>query len=101
VIGVEDGSKDGDGYRVRITLGGDLMRWMIPKGSVAIDGISLTIADLDAGECWIEVALIPETLDRTTLGAKVVGDVVNIEGDALVKTIVHTLGQMDIQGRLA
>lgn len=101
VIGVEDGSKDGDGYRVRITLGGDLMRWMIPKGSVAIDGISLTIADLDAGECWIEVALIPETLDRTTLGAKVVGDVVNIEGDAMVKTIVHTLGQMDIQGRLA
>ena len=97
VIGVEDGSKDGDGYRVRITLGGDLMRWMIPKGSVAIDGISLTIAALDVGECWIEVALIPETLDRTTLGAKVVGDVVNIEADAMVKTIVHTVERMNIQ----
>jgi len=93
VIGVEDG----DGYRVKIALGGDLMKWMIPKGSVAIDGISLTIADLDADGCWIEVALIPETLDRTTLGDRAVGASVNIEADAMVKTIVHTIERMNIQ----
>ncbi len=85
---------DQDGYRVKIALGNDLMKWMIPKGSVAIDGISLTIADLDSNEHWIEVALIPETLDRTTLGQRAVGDSVNIEADAMVKTIVHTLKSM-------
>lgn len=92
VIGVEDS----DGYRLRIGLGRDLMKWMIPKGSAAIDGISLTIAALDVDGCggWIEVALIPETLERTTLGDRAVGDLVNIEADAMVKTIVHTLESM-------
>ncbi len=80
-----------DGYRVRISLDGELMRFMVPKGSICIDGISLTIADLDVGDRWIEVALIPETLERTNLGDRVVGDGVNIEADVLVKTIVHTM----------
>jgi len=86
-----------DGYRIRINIDPAMMQWMIPKGSVAIDGISLTIALLDADGCWIEVALIPETLDRTTLGAKAVGDSVNIEADAMVKTIVYTVERMYIQ----
>jgi len=80
-----------DGYRVRISLDDELMRFMVPKGSICIDGISLTIADLDVGDRWIEVALIPETLERTNLGDRVVGDGVNIEADVLVKTIVHTM----------
>lgn len=80
-----------DGYRVRLSLDTDLMRFMVPKGSFAIDGISLTIADLDVADRWVEVALIPETLERTNLGDRVVGDVVNIEADVMVKTIVHTM----------
>lgn len=80
-----------DGYRVRLTLDTDLMRFMVPKGSIAIDGISLTIADLDVTDRWVEVALIPETLERTNLGDRVAGDRVNIEADVMVKTIVHTM----------
>jgi len=96
-VGKVIGVTDRDGYRVKIALGKDLMKWMIPKGSAAIDGISLTIADLDVDECWIEVALIPETLERTTLGDRMVGDLVNIEADAMVKAIVHTVERMNIQ----
>ncbi len=81
----------GDGYRIRISLDIDLMRFMVPKGSICIDGISLTIADLDVGDRWIEVALIPETLERTNLGDRAVGDGVNIEADVMVKTIVYTM----------
>ncbi len=80
-----------DGYRVRLSLDADLMRFMIPKGSICIDGISLTIAALDVKERWVEVALIPETLERTNLGDQVVGEQVNIEADVMVKTIVHTM----------
>ncbi len=80
-----------DGYRVRVSLDAELMRFMVPKGSICMDGISLTIADLDVGDRWIEVALIPETLERTNLGDRVAGDSVNIEADVLVKTIVHTM----------
>ena len=84
-----------DGWRVRIGLVPDLMRYMIPKGSVCLDGVSLTIAALDAGAGWIEVALIPETLDRTNLHDRVVGDRINVECDVLVKTIVETMARMD------
>ncbi len=80
-----------DGYRVRIALDDALMRFMVPKGSICIEGISLTIADLDVADRWIEAALIPETLERTNLGDRAVGDGVNIEADVLVKTIVHTM----------
>jgi len=80
-----------EGYRVRLTLDADLMRFMIPKGSICIDGISLTIAALDVADRWVEVALIPETLERTNLGDRAAGDLVNIEADVMVKTIVHTM----------
>jgi riboflavin synthase len=58
---------------------------MIPKGSVAVDGISLTIAKLD--DNGFIIALIPQTLKSTTLGAAKVGDKVNIETDVIIKTI--------------
>jgi len=88
---VNDQSQDQAGYRVRLTLEADLMRFMIPKGSICIDGISLTIADLDTTDRWVEVALIPETLERTNLGDRTAGEWVNIEADVMVKTIVHTM----------
>ncbi len=80
-----------DGYRIRIGLAGFNMKWMVPKGSICIDGISLTIADLNHDEQWVEVALIPETLERTNLTDRTKADGVNIEADVMVKTIVSTL----------
>ena len=84
-----------DGYRVRVGLGEELMKYMIPKGSITIDGVSLTLAAMDTVAGWVEVALIPETLDRTNLRDRVVGDRVNIECDVLVKTVVETMVRMN------
>ncbi|MHC4236581.1 MAG: riboflavin synthase [Planctomycetota bacterium] len=69
-----------------------LVRYMLPKGSVAINGISLTIAAVQSGE--FSVALIPTTVSRTTMGDLKVGDVVNVESDILARTIVHALEGM-------
>ena len=90
VLGVEAN----DGYRIRIGLGEELMRYMVPKGSICIDGVSLTLAAMDADAGWVEVALIPETLERTNLGDREAGHRVNIECDVMVKTIVHTMERM-------
>ncbi len=62
---------------------------IIPKGSIAIDGISLTIAEVR--DSRFSVALIPTTLQETTIGRKRVGDRVNIETDILARTVVHAL----------
>jgi riboflavin synthase len=65
--------------------GGDLMRYLVEKGSVALDGVSLTVSELrDEG---FSVSLIPETLQRTNLGALQAGDRVNIEVDVLAKHV--------------
>jgi len=80
----------GDGWRVRVEPPADLMKFMIPKGSVTIEGVSLTLAAVEAGAGWIEVALIPETLDRTTLRGLAAGDGVNLEADMLVRAVVQT-----------
>jgi riboflavin synthase len=61
--------------------------YVIPKGSIAVDGVSLTIADVDRSRFC--VALIPTTLERTTLAALTVGDRVNIETDMLVRAVLH------------
>jgi riboflavin synthase len=67
------------------------MAYFAPKGSVCVQGVSLTIAELSPKEGWFEIALIPTTLDKTTLGGLRVGDGVNIECDAIAKTVVHYL----------
>ena len=67
----------------------DILEQIIVKGSVSIDGISLTVASMD--ENSFEVALIPETLKKTTLGNANIGDMVNIETDIIVKTIKKQL----------
>ena len=71
--------------RVRIEIPGELSRYTISKGSVAIDGISLTINR--CGEGWLEVAVIPHTATVTTIGFKVIGDPVNIETDVIGKYV--------------
>jgi len=73
--------------------------FMIPKGSVAIDGVSLTIAGVERTRC--SVALIPTTLDVTTLGSLNKGDRVNIESDILARTIVHHLRSTGGAGALS
>ncbi|MFI4862218.1 MAG: riboflavin synthase [Phycisphaerales bacterium JB063] len=86
---------DDGGYRIAFTPQApyaELMDFIIPRGSVAIDGVSLTLARVDAA--GFEVALIPETLSQTTLGTLVVGDAVNIEADILAKTVVHQMQRM-------
>lgn len=70
----------------------ELMPAIIPKGSVAVDGISLTIAEISGSE--FSVALTPTTLERTTLGSLSVGDSVNLETDILARTVVQTLSNL-------
>ncbi len=79
-------------HRVTVKPPAELMAYIIPKGSIAIDGISLTIAEVT--EDRFEVALIPTTLDLTTLGDTTVGRRVNLETDIISKTVVHQLERL-------
>ena len=76
------------GHVVTLEGSAELMPYIIPKGSVCVDGVSLTIADVQADT--FSVALIPTTLSVTTLGALGMGDRVNIETDILARTVVAT-----------
>jgi riboflavin synthase len=76
---------DGFAKRLRVALDRDLLRYVIEKGSIALDGVSLTIAAL--GDDWLEVSLIPETLDRTNLGAAKAGRKINVECDLIAKHV--------------
>ncbi|MEK6700728.1 MAG: riboflavin synthase [Planctomycetota bacterium] len=87
---VEQIQQGGD-WRVRLRPPSDLMAFIIPKGSVTLDGVSLTVADVSPKEGWFEVALIPATLELTTLGEWKPGTRVNLECDAMAKTVVHYL----------
>ena len=75
--------------QVRISLPGTVSRYVVEKGSIAVDGISLTVSAL--GQAWFEVCLIPETLKRTTLGAREPGEVVNLEVDVIAKYVERLL----------
>jgi riboflavin synthase len=76
---------------VEIALPADLERYLVPKGSITVDGISLTVVEVSTGsttgEPSFSVSLIPETLARTTLGFKQPGDVVNLEVDVIAKYV--------------
>jgi len=74
---------------IRFETGAELLDGMVVKGSVAVDGISLTVASMEGNS--FSVAIIPETLKNTTLGEAKTGDVVNIETDIIVKTIQRQL----------
>jgi riboflavin synthase len=70
---------------VRIALPPGLARYVVEKGSIAVDGISLTVTAV--ARDWFEVSLIPETLKRTTLGPKQPGETVNLEVDVIAKYV--------------
>lgn len=76
-------------YRLRIGAPDHLVKYLAPKGSITVDGVSLTIAKAEANQ--FEVALIPTTLNLTTLGGRQPGWLFNLEADILAKTIVHYL----------
>jgi len=77
--------EEGFARLIRIEAPSDLLRYVVDKGSVAIDGVSLTVASVDATE--LTVSLIPETLNRTTLGGLTPGAPVNLEVDVLAKYV--------------
>lgn len=72
---------------VRIDIPADLAKYVVQKGSITVDGTSLTVVDVFDDEPSLTVSLIPETLRATTLGIKGVGDAVNLEVDVLAKYV--------------
>jgi riboflavin synthase len=80
-------SIDDDGFarRLRVELPTQLLRYVVPQGSITLNGVSLTVADL--GDSWAEVSLIPETLERTNLGEVGPGSKLNVECDIVAKYV--------------
>jgi riboflavin synthase len=89
VATVLSASEDGFARRIRVALPAELARYVIDKGSVTLAGVSLTVAAL--GDDWLEVSLIPETLERTTLGAAAPGEELNVEVDLVAKYVERLL----------
>ncbi|HEY3192916.1 MAG TPA: riboflavin synthase [Solirubrobacterales bacterium] len=87
---VADLSDDGFAKRLRLELPDELLPYVVDRGSIAIEGVSLTVAGLIGS--MLEVSLIPETLERTTLGALSSGDRVNVECDVLARYVRRQLG---------
>jgi riboflavin synthase len=99
VLGHVDGTatieaieKKGEFADIKFSAPSELLDGIVLKGSVAVDGISLTIAAVNQN--GFSVSIIPETLKRTTLGSAKIGDIVNIETDIIVKTIKRQLDQI-------
>jgi riboflavin synthase len=85
-----------DGIRLSVRLPSELLRHVVEKGSITLDGVSLTVAALD-GEL-IEIALIPHTLRATTLGSARQGDRVNVEVDIVAKYVARNLEYLTTDG---
>jgi riboflavin synthase len=82
---VTDVREDGIARRLRVELSQELLRYVVPQGSITLNGVSLTVADL--GDSWAEVSLIPETLERTNLGEAQPGSKLNVECDIVAKYV--------------
>jgi len=89
-LGVVGGVRE-EGFArvVTIEAGPEVLRYVVEKGSIAVDGVSLTVARVD--DASFDVSLIPETLERTTLGRAEIGRVVNLETDVLAKHVEKLL----------
>jgi len=88
-----EASKQRDFLQLRIRVPESVSRYVVQKGSIAIDGISLTVNEYQAGE--IQLTLIPYTIEKTTLMDKRVGDRVNVEADIIGKYVEKLLGRGD------
>jgi riboflavin synthase len=92
-VGVVDLSRRGDDWRLHLDLPPEIRRFVAHKGSVALQGVSLTVSAVRGDR--FEVALVPETLARTTLGRVKVGDRLNVEVDLLARYLERILGERD------
>jgi riboflavin synthase len=88
-VAVQRIQKKGNDWRMRLGLPGTLARYVASKGSVALDGVSLTVAALDT--TGFEVALVPHTLEQTTLGGLRTGDELNLEVDLVARYLERLL----------
>ncbi|WP_066522233.1 riboflavin synthase [Curtobacterium ammoniigenes] len=93
IVEIENGA---EWRRVRLTLDPALAPLVVDKGSIALDGVSLTVSAVapesaDPETAWFEVNLIPETLAATTFGERRVGDLVNVETDVLARHVARML----------
>ncbi|MDA8100624.1 MAG: riboflavin synthase [Nitrospiraceae bacterium] len=86
---IREKREEGNGWRIFIDAPPQVLRYIIKKGSIAIDGISLTVADVDAA--GFSIAMIPHTAKLTTLGFKKAGDSVNLESDLIGKYVERLL----------
>jgi riboflavin synthase alpha subunit len=84
---------EGEGVRLWVDAPPELLRYCVDKGSISVEGVSLTIAGLD--EQGFAIALVPHTLEVTTLGALTPGDAVNLEADVLAKYVEKLVGAND------
>ena len=82
--------QDDGGYVLEIALESSLAPYVVEKGSITVDGVSLTVAGLTEG--GFTVALIPHTLEVTTLGTRTAGDLVNLEVDVIAKYVARNVG---------
>ena len=88
---ITDKKWEGRFLNLKIRIPHSLLKYVVPKGAIAIDGISLTVNEIHGNE--IQLAIIPFTLQKTTLGEKNIGDEVNLEVDILAKYVEALLGQ--------
>ncbi len=92
-------TREGQGERVKIELPQRLAPAIAPKGFIAVDGVSLTVANVEADS--FEVAIIPETLARTTLGSRPAGSSVNLEADPLARYAAYAIASLHRDERSA
>jgi riboflavin synthase len=88
--------EDGFARRLRVALGPELAHYVVEKGSICLSGVSLTVSAL--GDDWAEVSLIPETLERTTLGEVAAGDKLNVECDVVAKYVERLMKPFAAEG---
>ena len=87
--------RDANAIWFTILAGPEILRYVVEKGSITVDGVSLTVSACSAAtdpEPWLEVSLIPTTLRETTLGRRTPGDPVNLEVDVIAKYVERLLG---------
>ena len=93
VATVSDISADSQWTRMDISIPKDLMRYVVAQGSICVEGVSLTIGELNDSADQISVWLIPETLAKTNLSKKAIGDKLNIEVDVLAKYVERLIAR--------
>ena len=93
-VSIDKISKTDENYVLTFKTSSDIVKYIFPKGYVAINGVSLTVGDVSREENLFDVYLIPETLRRTNLSNKLVGDLVNVEIESQTRNTVDTITQI-------